>query len=156
MFLCMRFLIWWVITNYLSYLYHIIYAIDANGSKASVEGFMLLMLLFHSIIERVLSIIPYQLVLICLLSTLPNGCFFNGFFMLLHALLQTILPLMLRSLVRLLTSLMAQPTASVSTLLYYSDLLPRNLNLERLVRTEFLDRENYLFHFLINIMRCFW
>ncbi|GMY34214.1 regulator of Vps4 activity in the MVB pathway protein [Fagus crenata] len=68
----------------------------------------------------------------------------------------TILPLMLRSLVRLLTSLMAQPTASVSTLLYYSDLLPRNLNLERLVRTEFLDRENYLFHFLINIMRCFW
>ncbi|KAG2722949.1 hypothetical protein I3760_02G150800 [Carya illinoinensis] len=68
----------------------------------------------------------------------------------------TFLPFLVRSLVRLLTALVAQPAASVTTLLYYSDLLPRNLNLERLVRTEFLDRENYLFHFLINILRCFW
>ncbi|KAG6665282.1 hypothetical protein I3843_02G128600 [Carya illinoinensis] len=67
----------------------------------------------------------------------------------------TFLPFLVRSLVRLLTALVAQPAASVTTLLYYSDLLPRNLNLERLVRTEFLDRENYLFHFLINILRCF-
>ncbi|XWS19008.1 hypothetical protein CRYUN_Cryun32bG0093700 [Craigia yunnanensis] len=66
------------------------------------------------------------------------------------------MPLMVRSLARLVTALAAQPTASVTTLLYYSNLLPRNLNLERLVRRELLDRENYLFHFLINFLRCFW
>ncbi|KAM3699807.1 hypothetical protein ACB098_05G052500 [Castanea mollissima] len=69
---------------------------------------------------------------------------------------KTIMPLMFRSIVRLLTSLVSQPAASVTTILYHSGLLPRNLNLERLVRTEFLDRENYMFHFLINMMRCFW
>ncbi|KAH0970461.1 hypothetical protein GBA52_022617 [Prunus armeniaca] len=65
-------------------------------------------------------------------------------------------PLMFRSLMRLLTSLIGAPAASVSTLLYYSELLPQNIILERLVRHELLDRENYLFHFLINFLRCFW
>ncbi|CAL9027891.1 unnamed protein product [Prunus brigantina] len=60
------------------------------------------------------------------------------------------------SLMRLLTSLIGEPAASVSTLLYYSELLPQNIILERLVRHELLDRENYLFHFLINFLRCFW
>ncbi|XVF34822.1 hypothetical protein REPUB_Repub18cG0091500 [Reevesia pubescens] len=64
-------------------------------------------------------------------------------------------PLILRSLVRLLTSLIAEPAASVTTLLYYSDLLPQNIILERLVRHEILDQENYLFHFLVNFLRCF-
>ncbi|KAL6334935.1 hypothetical protein AAG906_023740 [Vitis piasezkii] len=64
-------------------------------------------------------------------------------------------PLMFRSLMRLLAALVHQPAAAVTTLLYYSDLLPRHLNLERLVRREFLDRDNYLFHFLINVLRCF-
>ncbi|XWS17250.1 hypothetical protein CRYUN_Cryun33cG0051500 [Craigia yunnanensis] len=63
--------------------------------------------------------------------------------------------LMFRSLVRLLTSLITEPAASVTTLLYYSDLLPQNIIWERLVRHEMLDRENYLFHFLINFLRCF-
>ncbi|KAK6236316.1 hypothetical protein SCA6_011653 [Theobroma cacao] len=36
-------------------------------------------------------------------------------------------PLMFRSLVRLLTSLIAEPAASIATLLYYSDLLPQNI-----------------------------
>ncbi|CAK7356681.1 unnamed protein product [Dovyalis caffra] len=67
-----------------------------------------------------------------------------------------LMPLMVRSLVRLLSALVSQPTASVTTLLYYSNLLPRNLNLERLVRRELLDGENHLFHFLINFLRCFW
>ncbi|XVF74591.1 hypothetical protein PTKIN_Ptkin13bG0122100 [Pterospermum kingtungense] len=66
------------------------------------------------------------------------------------------MPLMFRSLARLVTALVAQPAASVTTLLYYSNLLPRNLDLERLVRRELLERENYLFHFLINLLRCFW
>ncbi|KAK7847333.1 hypothetical protein CFP56_006782 [Quercus suber] len=51
-------------------------------------------------------------------------------------------------------------SVSTSSLCHYLTLLqwspPRNLNLERLVRTEFLDRENYMFHFLINMMTCFW
>ncbi|EOY26774.1 hypothetical protein SCA6_019494 [Theobroma cacao] len=67
----------------------------------------------------------------------------------------SLMPLMVRPLARLLTALVAHPAASVTTLLYYSDLLPRNLDLERLVRRDLLDRENYLFHFLINLLRCF-
>ncbi|KAL6274690.1 hypothetical protein ACE6H2_025382 [Prunus campanulata] len=70
--------------------------------------------------------------------------------------MQSLTPLMFRSLMRLLTSLIGEPAASVSTLLYYSELLPQNIILERLVRHELLDRENYLFHFLINFLRCFW
>ncbi|TQD74651.1 hypothetical protein C1H46_039787 [Malus baccata] len=65
-------------------------------------------------------------------------------------------PLMFRTLLRLLTSLIGDPAASVSTLLYYSELLPQNIILQRLVRHELLDGENYLFHFLINFLRCFW
>ncbi|KAJ9167806.1 hypothetical protein P3X46_019399 [Hevea brasiliensis] len=65
-------------------------------------------------------------------------------------------PVMFRSLVRLLTSLISEPAASVSTVLFYSELLPQNIILERLVRHELLDNENYLFHFLINFLRCFW
>ncbi|KAL3598433.1 hypothetical protein D5086_006351 [Populus alba] len=42
-------------------------------------------------------------------------------------------PWMFWSLVRLISALMSQPTASVTTLLYYSNLLPRNLNLERAI-----------------------
>ncbi|GKV06588.1 hypothetical protein SLA2020_039090 [Shorea laevis] len=65
-------------------------------------------------------------------------------------------PLMFRSLVRLMVSLIREPAASVTTLLYYSNLLPQNITWERLVRREMLDQENYLFHFLINFLRCFW
>ncbi|KAH7511904.1 hypothetical protein FEM48_Zijuj12G0032600 [Ziziphus jujuba var. spinosa] len=65
-------------------------------------------------------------------------------------------PLMFKSLVRLLTSLIGEPAASVTTLLYYSDLLPQNIILERLVQHQLLDDDNYLFHFLINFLRCFW
>ncbi|PON34987.1 hypothetical protein PanWU01x14_339980 [Parasponia andersonii] len=66
------------------------------------------------------------------------------------------MPFMVRSLVRIVTALVAQPAATITTLLYYSDLLPRNLNLERLVRHEFLAPRNYMFHFLVNFLRCFW
>nr|KJB64893.1 hypothetical protein B456_010G070600 [Gossypium raimondii] len=64
-------------------------------------------------------------------------------------------PLLFRSLLRLLMSLLTEPAASVATLLYYSDNLPQNIIWERLVRHEMLDQENYLFHFLINFLRCF-
>ncbi|KAK9208506.1 hypothetical protein WN944_000863 [Citrus x changshan-huyou] len=65
-------------------------------------------------------------------------------------------PLMFRSVVRLLTSIVDEPAVSVTTILYYSELLPHNIFLERMVRRQLLDRENYLFHFLINFLRCFW
>ncbi|CAM8966111.1 unnamed protein product [Rhodiola kirilowii] len=68
----------------------------------------------------------------------------------------TLAPLMLRSLARLVASMVDYPAASVTTILYYSDMLPQNGHLERLVRHELLDDENYLFHFLINFLRCFW
>ncbi|KAG4109442.1 hypothetical protein ERO13_1Z049586v2 [Gossypium hirsutum] len=68
----------------------------------------------------------------------------------------TLMPLMVRTLARLVTALVTQPAASFTTMLYYSHLLPRNLNLERLVRPQLLHPENYLFHFLISLLRCFW
>ncbi|KAI4387419.1 hypothetical protein MLD38_005256 [Melastoma candidum] len=67
-----------------------------------------------------------------------------------------IISVILRSVVRLVVSLVEEPASTVTTLLYYSDLLPRHLNLERLVRRDLLDGENYFFHFLIGFLRCFW
>ncbi|CDP03340.1 unnamed protein product [Coffea canephora] len=61
---------------------------------------------------------------------------------------------MFRSLVRLVKSLVAQPAASITTMLYYGDLLPENDSLNRLVRQELFDRDNLLFNVLINFLRC--
>lgn len=69
---------------------------------------------------------------------------------------QGLTPVMFRSVVRLLTSLISEPAASISTILFYSELLPQNIILERLVRHELLDNENHLFHFVVNFLRCFW
>nr|KYP54207.1 hypothetical protein KK1_000382 [Cajanus cajan] len=78
-------------------------------------------------------------------------------FVLIFLLVQILMPLMLRSLVKLATALVCEPTATVTTILYYGNLLPRNLvNLERLVRREFLHPENHFFHFLITMLRCVW
>lgn len=62
---------------------------------------------------------------------------------------------MMASLVRLVTGLVAQPATTVATLLYYSDLLPRHLHVERLVSHELLHPQHFLFHLLINVLRCF-
>ncbi|CAK8534048.1 unnamed protein product [Lathyrus sativus] len=64
--------------------------------------------------------------------------------------------LMFRSIVRFLTSLIGEPSTSIPTILYYSGLLPHNVVLLRMVRREMLHQENYLFHFLISLMSCFW
>ncbi|KAF4372466.1 hypothetical protein F8388_027139 [Cannabis sativa] len=66
-----------------------------------------------------------------------------------------VMPFMVESVVRLVMGLLTRPTSTITTLLYYSNLLPRNLNLERLVQHEFIDPPNYLFHFIINVLRCF-
>ncbi|KAF6144482.1 hypothetical protein GIB67_025892 [Kingdonia uniflora] len=66
----------------------------------------------------------------------------------------SIVSVMLRSLVRLVSSLVCVPVACITTILYYSDHLPRNVNLERMVRDDLLDHDHFLFHLLINILRC--
>ncbi|AES86656.1 hypothetical protein MtrunA17_Chr4g0004511 [Medicago truncatula] len=67
-----------------------------------------------------------------------------------------LMPLMFGSLMKLAKALVCEPTTTLTTILYYGNLLPRNLNLERLVRREFLHQENYFFHFLITMLRCVW
>ncbi|BAT99018.1 hypothetical protein VIGAN_10039100 [Vigna angularis var. angularis] len=64
--------------------------------------------------------------------------------------------LLFRSMVRFVTSFVGEPTTSISTLLYYSGLLPHNVILLRMVRHELLDQENHLFHLLISMMSCLW
>ncbi|PIN19284.1 hypothetical protein CDL12_08033 [Handroanthus impetiginosus] len=52
--------------------------------------------------------------------------------------------------------MVAQPVATLATLFYYSNVLPRNLNLNRFVRHDLIETRNFLFHFLIHFLRCFW
>ncbi|TKY69253.1 hypothetical protein E2542_SST05523 [Spatholobus suberectus] len=59
-------------------------------------------------------------------------------------------------MVRLVTSFISEPATSISTVLYYSGLLPHNMILLRMVRHEMLDQENFLLHLLITIMSCCW
>ncbi|XAR50631.1 hypothetical protein NMG60_11005001 [Bertholletia excelsa] len=66
------------------------------------------------------------------------------------------MPLMLRPLARIIAGMVVEPAATITTFLYYSDLLPRSLNLEGLVHRELIQRENYLFRFVIGMLRCFW
>lgn len=70
--------------------------------------------------------------------------------------MQSIVPMLLRSLCRLLSAFIWRPTAAMTTLLHESNLLPHNLNLERFIEEDLLDSENYLFHFIINMLRCLW
>ncbi|ERM97557.1 hypothetical protein AMTRI_Chr13g121660 [Amborella trichopoda] len=67
-----------------------------------------------------------------------------------------LLSLLVRSLCRFVASFISRPVASVTTILYYSDLLPRNTSLMRMVQNDLLENENYLFNFLINLLSCFW
>ncbi|KAG8379944.1 hypothetical protein BUALT_Bualt07G0142300 [Buddleja alternifolia] len=67
-----------------------------------------------------------------------------------------IMAIMVHSVAKTVGSLVAQPTAMVTTLLYYSGQLPRNLNMDRFVQHELVEPDNFLFHFLINFLRCVW
>uniref|UniRef100_A0A804K7K1 Uncharacterized protein n=2 Tax=Musa acuminata subsp. malaccensis TaxID=214687 RepID=A0A804K7K1_MUSAM len=69
--------------------------------------------------------------------------------------MQSLTPFLVESLVRLLRLFVSWPAASVTTILYYGEALPRNPRLQRLVRDELLDDENFLLHFLIAMFRCF-
>ncbi|GLT98584.1 hypothetical protein SLE2022_160830 [Rubroshorea leprosula] len=70
--------------------------------------------------------------------------------------MQSLTPLMFQSLLRLMVLLIREPAASMTTLLYYSHLLPHNTIWERLVRREMPDDENYLYHFIIYLLTWFW
>ncbi|GFP81880.1 hypothetical protein PHJA_000331300 [Phtheirospermum japonicum] len=63
---------------------------------------------------------------------------------------------MLQSVVKTTAFLVSRPAATLTTLLYYSGLLPRNLNLDRFVHPELIEPDNFIFHFLIHFLRCFW
>ncbi|KAL7099881.1 hypothetical protein ACP275_09G113800 [Erythranthe tilingii] len=64
---------------------------------------------------------------------------------------------MMTSLARVMGLLVAQPAATVTTVLYYSDLLPRSVDFDRFVRHElFVESENFFLHFLVNFLKCFW
>ncbi|GLJ25645.1 hypothetical protein SUGI_0491310 [Cryptomeria japonica] len=68
----------------------------------------------------------------------------------------SLFPLLLRSLCKLLAAFIQRPTAAMATLLYESNLLPRSLNMERFVAQDLLEEDNYLFHFVIRMLRCLW
>ncbi|KAI4379421.1 hypothetical protein MLD38_005723 [Melastoma candidum] len=63
--------------------------------------------------------------------------------------------LMFRSLVRLVAALVGDPVTSLTTILHYSELLPANVGLARMVRREMLDQQSYLFHLIISLLGCF-
>ncbi|ESW07682.1 hypothetical protein PHAVU_010G150100 [Phaseolus vulgaris] len=67
-----------------------------------------------------------------------------------------LMPEMLCSLVKLGTALVCEPTSTLTTILYHANLIPRNLNLDRLVRREFLHPQNHFFHFLTTVLSCVW
>ncbi|KAK4280878.1 hypothetical protein QN277_012438 [Acacia crassicarpa] len=64
----------------------------------------------------------------------------------------TLTSLMVRSIVGLFMTLIGEPVASISTLLYYSGLLPQNVVLTRLVRHDLLLHDNYLFRCIIDLL----
>ncbi|ESQ30222.1 hypothetical protein EUTSA_v10012203mg [Eutrema salsugineum] len=65
-----------------------------------------------------------------------------------------IVPL-LNSAIKLVASMAAKPVASVTVLLFYGGLLPRNLQLERLAGHDFtLDGNDYLVQFIVSFLRC--
>ncbi|CAJ2657318.1 unnamed protein product [Trifolium pratense] len=66
------------------------------------------------------------------------------------------MPLMSSSVVKLAKELVFEPITTLTNILYYGNHLPRNLNLERLVSSEFLHQQNYFFHFLTTMLRCVW
>lgn len=62
---------------------------------------------------------------------------------------------LLNSVVNLVAAVVAHPVASVSILLLYSGLLPRNLQVERLTGREFIiDGNDYLVQFIVSFLKC--
>ncbi|KAK9100910.1 hypothetical protein Scep_024340 [Stephania cephalantha] len=72
--------------------------------------------------------------------------------------LQPMLPLLFRALARFANTLLHSPAASVATILYYSNVLPRDARLARLVRHDFIHNgdEYHFFYFVIILLRCIY
>ncbi|KAL0342029.1 UNVERIFIED_CONTAM: hypothetical protein Scaly_1865500 [Sesamum calycinum] len=60
--------------------------------------------------------------------------------------------LIVKSAAKTMGWLVAQPAATLATVLYYSGVLPRNLNLDRFVQHELLEPDNFLFRFLVHFL----
>ncbi|KAK9697713.1 hypothetical protein RND81_08G055600 [Saponaria officinalis] len=68
----------------------------------------------------------------------------------------SIKPLIIRQMMRLVRSVVEQPTAMITTVLYYSNQLPQNAALERLVQHDLLlHQDNYFFIIIVNFLKCF-
>ncbi|KAK9715325.1 hypothetical protein RND81_06G157200 [Saponaria officinalis] len=67
----------------------------------------------------------------------------------------SIKPMIMRQFIRLMRSIVEQPIAMITTLLYYSNQLPQNAAMERLVRHDFLHQQNYFFIIIVNLLKCF-
>ncbi|KAF5793259.1 hypothetical protein HanXRQr2_Chr09g0415441 [Helianthus annuus] len=68
--------------------------------------------------------------------------------------------LLLGSVARQVNAMAIHPAATVTTILHYSSLLPRDLTVDlerrRLIRHELLNRHNFLFRIIVSILTCFW
>ncbi|KAK9098906.1 hypothetical protein Syun_025951 [Stephania yunnanensis] len=79
---------------------------------------------------------------------------FNHFLL----VLQPMLPLLFQALSRFATTLLHSPAASVATILYYSNVFPRDARLARFVRHDIIhnaDEYNF-FYFVIILWRCIY
>ncbi|KAK1407494.1 hypothetical protein QVD17_39110 [Tagetes erecta] len=68
--------------------------------------------------------------------------------------------LLFRSVARQMKAMAVHPTATVTTILHSSHLLPRDLSVDlqrrRLIRHELLHHHNFLFKIIVNVLACFW
>jgi hypothetical protein len=71
-------------------------------------------------------------------------------------MVQSLLPLLLRPVVRAAASVARRPASAVATVLHRAGALPRNRGLERLVRDDMLvgGDHNFIAHFVVGFMRC--
>ncbi|CAH1419718.1 unnamed protein product [Lactuca virosa] len=69
-------------------------------------------------------------------------------------------PLLFGSLSRQVKAMAVHPAATITTILHYSRLLPRDLTFDlerhRFIRHELIDDHTFLFNFIVNILSCFW
>ncbi|CAH1417531.1 unnamed protein product [Lactuca virosa] len=69
-------------------------------------------------------------------------------------------PLLFGSLSRQVTAMAVHPAATITTILHYSRLLPRDLAVDlerhRFIRHELIDQHDFLFNFIVTILTCFW
>ncbi|KAD4889281.1 hypothetical protein E3N88_21354 [Mikania micrantha] len=68
--------------------------------------------------------------------------------------------LLFGSIARQMKAMAVHPVATVTTILHCSRLLPHDLTVDlqrrRLIRHELLNRHDFLFRIIVNMLTCFW